>query len=337
MLHKNLAINVLTWNDWQNTVVCLESIFYSNYNKFDVILIDNNSDQSHLKKIYDWSKNNIQVEDKEFKFNQNKKIDIIEVDSNFKISALGEKKIYLIKNKTNIGLTAGLNMGYKFSINQGYDYISRIDCDFIINKNYLKGMIDTLENDTDIVAASPKIKHAYLRHTIWWAGMKLNWSYLKFQGTMNLKKKRIIDNQNFKGLIETDAISGCCSFYRPKILKLSGYGDEEFFLGPEDTELSYRLKKYGKLMVNLDLYTFHKISTSSEISGWFKRSYNETVGFLLLIKKIGTFWDKLIGYSYFILRMPYFLILLLFKRREKDRVLGFCLGCIHFFKKKFFS
>ncbi len=336
MLQKNLAINVLTWNDWQNTIVCLESIFHSEYEKFDVILIDNDSDEFHLKKIYDWSKNNIQVEDKEFIFNKNKEINITEVNPNFKISTLGEKNIYLIKNKTNIGLTAGLNVGYKFSINQGYDYVSRIDCDFIINKNYLKGMIDTLENHKDIVAASPKIKHAYLRHTIWWAGMKLNWSYLKFQGTMNLKKKRIIDNQNFGGLIETDAISGCCSFYRPKILKLSGYGDEEFFLGPEDTELSYRLKKYGRLMVNLDLYTLHKISTSSEISGWFKRSYNETMGFLLLIKKIGTFWDKLIGYSYFILRIPFFLILLIFKKREKDRVLGFCLGCIHFFKKKIF-
>ncbi len=190
MLQKSLAINVLTWNDWQNTIVCLESIFHSDYEKFDVILIDNNSDEFHLKKIYDWSKNNIQVEDKEFTFNKNKEINILEINPDFKISALGEKNIYLIKNKTNVGLTAGLNVGYKFSINQGYDYVSRIDCDFIINKNYLKGMIDTLESHKDIVAASPKIKHAYLRHTIWWAGMKLNWSYLKFQETMNLKKKK---------------------------------------------------------------------------------------------------------------------------------------------------
>ena len=337
MISKNLAVNVLTWNDWKNTIICLESIYQSNYDNFDIILIDNNSDKSHLEKIYDWSKNNIQVEDEEFKFNQHKKIDIIEVDKNFKISTPGEKKIYLIKNKTNVGLTAGLNIGYKFSVNQNYDYIARIDCDFIITKNYLKGMVDTFENQKNIVAASPKIKHAYLRHTVWWAGMKLSWSYLKFQRTMNLKKKRIIDNESFKGLIDTDAICGCCSFYRPKFLELSGYGDEEFFLGPEDTELSQRLKKYGKLIVNLDLYTLHKISTSSEISGWFKRSYNETIGFLLLIKKIGSFWDKLIGYPYFVLRMPYFLILLFLKKREKERVFGFCLGCIDFFKKKIFS
>ena len=34
---------------------------------------------------------------------------------------------------------------------------------------------------------------------------------------------------------------GCCSIYRPDALKLSGLGDEEFF-GPEDMDLSFRLK-----------------------------------------------------------------------------------------------
>ena len=55
------------------------------------------------------------------------------------------------------------------------------------------------------------------------------------------------------------------------------------------------------------------------------------------LKKINCYrnlWDKIIGYSYFLLRIPYFFILLIFKKREKDRVLGFSLGCIDFFLKK---
>ena len=73
------------------------------------------------------------------------------------------KKIYLIKNETNVGLTAGLNIGYKFSVNQNYDYIARIDCDFIISKKYLENMKNLFQQDKMIVAASPKIKHAFLR------------------------------------------------------------------------------------------------------------------------------------------------------------------------------
>ena len=195
-------------------------------------------------------------------------------------------------------------------------------------------MLNLFDNDEKIVAASPKIKHASLRHTVWWAGYKMNWSYLKFQGTMNLKKKRINDNPNIKGLVETDSIAGCCSFYRPKLLELSGFGDEEFFFGPEDIELSYRLKKFGKLMANLNTYTLHKIASSGEISGWSKRSYNETIGFLLLIKKTGNVLDKIIGYSYFIIRLPFFIILMSLNIRKKENILGFCLGCYDFFLKK---
>jgi len=41
---------------------------------------------------------------------------------------------------------------------------------------------------------------------------------------------------------------------------------------------------------------------------------------ILSIKKEGNLLDKLIGYSYFILRIPYYLILLALKKREKDRI-----------------
>ena len=129
-------------------------------------------------------------------------------------------------------------------------------------------------------------------------------------------------------------VCGCCSFYRSDVLKKSGIGDEDFFFGPEDTELSHRINKIGKIAVNLDLKTFHKVTSSSKISGWLSRSYYETKGFLLLIQKTGNIMDKLIGYPYFILRIPYFLILMILKLREKDRVYGFCLGCLDFFLKK---
>ena len=145
-MNKKLAVIVLTWNDWKNTIECLESIFNNSFENFDIILVDNNSDLIHIEKINQWSKNFIKVEDNEFKFNSNKKIDLIKINKNFKISNnICEKKIYLIQNNKNLGLTAGLNVGYEFILNQKYDYVARIDCDFIIPKNYLKDMVNLFE------------------------------------------------------------------------------------------------------------------------------------------------------------------------------------------------
>jgi GT2 family glycosyltransferase len=333
-MNKNIAITLLTWNDWENTIVCLESIFQNTHQNFDVILINNGSEDKHIKKIYEWANNEIKVEDSEILFNSNKNIEIIEVKDEHLIQSKGKKRIYLINRKKNIGLAPAVNLGFKFSLDNKYDYLARIDCDFIITKKYLESMESIFNNDSEIVAASPKIKHAYLRNTIWWCGFKSTWSYLKFQRTMNLKKKRIMDNENYKGLIETDAIAGCCSFYKPDALNITGLEDEDFIFGPEDAELSFRLKKVGKLMVNLDTTTFHKIASSIKVSGWRYRSFNETKGFLLLIKKTGSLTDRIIGYLYHLLRIPYFFILLLLKKRNKDKVIGFSKGCLDFFLNK---
>ena len=86
------------------------------------------------------------------------------------------------------------------------------------------------------------------------------------------------------------------------------------------------------MVVNLDTYTFHKIAKSIDVSGWYYRSYNETRGFLLLIKKTGSLSDKFIGYMYHLLRIPYYLILLISRKRSKEKVFGYTKGCIDFFK-----
>ena len=189
------------------------------------------------------------------------------------------------------------------------------------------------EKDKTIVAASPKIIHGGMRNTIWWHGFHLTWGYFKFHKLMNLKKKRIFDSNDYLGIKETDIVTGCCSMYKSETLKLSGLGDEEFFFGPEDIDLSLRLKSFGKLVANLNVKTFHTLTQSSKVSGWLSRSYYEAKGFLILIKKRGKLLDKIIGYLYFILRIPYFLILLILGKREKERVFGYCLACYDFFLK----
>ena len=60
-MNKKIAVVTLTWNDWKNTIECLESIFNSSYNYFDVILVDNNSEKHHMDKIFLWADNKINI------------------------------------------------------------------------------------------------------------------------------------------------------------------------------------------------------------------------------------------------------------------------------------
>ena len=94
-MNKNIAITLLTWNDWKNTIECLESIFQNDYNNFDVILINNGSEKYHLEKIYDWLNNKIKIYDDEIKFNENKNIKLIDITNNKKKKLIPLLKIYI--------------------------------------------------------------------------------------------------------------------------------------------------------------------------------------------------------------------------------------------------
>ena len=325
----NSAIVVLNWNDWRNTIDCLESI-YQNDGNFDVFLIDNGSNFDNVQRISNWHNGKL-LPDRNFiksKYKKSKEL----IFMNFKNNIFNKKKnmrnLYLFRNKKNLGLTAGLNQAYSFLIRNKYDYILRIDNDFVVPRDYFKKIIKTIR-PKDIVSASPKIMHAYIKNNVWFKGFKMSWSYLKFQRTMNLKKKRYFDNQSLNKKIETDAISGCCSVYKSYFLKKSGLGDEDFFYGPEDIELSYRLKKYGRLVCDQKIKTFHKIGRSSSIAKTHDRIYHSTYGFLILIKKIGTIYDKLFGYFYFILRG----FIYMFAESDKSKKSGYKRALIKFFFK----
>ena len=52
MIHKNVAVNVLTWNDWKNTTECIKSVMKSSFKNYDMVVVDNNSEEFHYKKLF---------------------------------------------------------------------------------------------------------------------------------------------------------------------------------------------------------------------------------------------------------------------------------------------
>ena len=150
-MNKNkIAVIVLTWNDWKNTIQALDSILLNKNNNFDIVLVDNNSDFFHINKIIEWLKFKIK--------NKYSHIKIKFIKKNFVNKNNLKKTIYIIRNNKNLGLTAGLNVGYNFAINNLYTYISRIDCDVIIEQKFFSKLLNTIKKENTI-AVSPKILH----------------------------------------------------------------------------------------------------------------------------------------------------------------------------------
>ena len=54
MTEPRVAILLLNWNGWKDTLECLESIFRLDYRNFVVVLCDNASTDGSVEQIRDW-------------------------------------------------------------------------------------------------------------------------------------------------------------------------------------------------------------------------------------------------------------------------------------------
>ena len=151
---NQLGIVVLFWNDSEKTIKCLKSLFNQQKQKFNIVLVDNNSDRIYSKKILDWLKKN--------------KINYIKVEKNFfSKKNYNKKKLFYIKNKINYGCGLGHNPGYDFCLKNNHEFIARIDNDMVVPNNMIFKLVQRLQKNKFIAAVSPKVMFANNPKIIW--------------------------------------------------------------------------------------------------------------------------------------------------------------------------
>jgi Predicted glycosyltransferases len=179
-----VSIVILNWNGWEDTTECLESVYQINYPNFDVILVDNASEDDSLNKIKNYCSGNLKVESSFFKYNsENKPIKVREYSEDFensqeslKIEDLTLPQLTLIKNKKNYGFPGGNNIGMKFALKFfNPDYILLLNNDTVVEENFLVELIENGEIRDDIGILGPKIYFYDEPNTLWSAGCKISW------------------------------------------------------------------------------------------------------------------------------------------------------------------
>ena len=321
MIKNLLSVVVLFWNNSDKTIRCLNSIYKQKNINFSLILVDNNSEKKFSRKVLNWLKKN------------KIKIDYVNKKKKNSNNLYFKKKCFYIKNDINLGCGLGHNPGYEYCLKKKFKYIARIDNDMFLPPNLLSRLMRRIETNKNITAISPKIMFDKKPNLIWFRGTYIG-NNLKFQKQCANYIPGHEDQKKFRGLIDTDAIVGCASIMRANVLKKAGLSDPEFFYGEEDIELSHRLKKCGgNLKIDLDQKIYHSVSTTVG-KNWAKNIYYNYKYRLLLIKKIGSFWDKFFGYSISILKL-FISFILIFDKKQASRIIQRYFGLKHFFQGKF--
>ncbi len=193
-------------------------------------------------------------------------------------------KVTLIANKENNGFAGGNNVGIKYALDNGFDYVFLHNNDAFVASNFLEPLIETMKNDKKIGAAQSLLLLHPETELINSAGNAFH--YLGFGYCWDYRKK--ISQANLPVVKEISYASGAGILMRADLLRQFGGLDEDFFLYHEDLEYSFRLRTAGyKIILVSKSIVYHKYQFGRSITKYFWMERNR-FGVLLEFYKLPT-------------------------------------------------
>ena len=161
-------------------------------------------------------------------------------DSSEKLAEYAAQGLYIfIRNDINAGYASGNNIGIKYAVNHGAEFILVVNNDIIISsEDVIDRMIKLMDYNSQIAAVSPRIVDAQGKHDPPIYFKRPNFYDLTI-GMVAFQRERFKFNEYTNCKIY--APRGSCMLLRASAMKSIDYLDENTFLYYEEPILSERL------------------------------------------------------------------------------------------------
>jgi len=212
MSHPLVHAIILSYNGKDLTLACLDSVRKSVYDSFKIVVVDNASQDGSAESIDEKFTNEINSQD-----------------------------LILIRNDRNLGFAGGNNVGMRFAIDNGADYILLLNNDTIVDENMIAALVDVCEKDSGVGIVGPKIYYFDPPDQIWFAGAEI----LLHRGLSRHVGIREKDTGQHDETAESDYITGCAMLVRRSVIERIGFLDPVYQMYSEDADFCMRAKHSG--------------------------------------------------------------------------------------------
>jgi len=243
-----VAIIILNWNRVRDTIECLESVAKVDYPLFEIVVVDNGSTDGSPEAIS-------------------------QLFPDFS----------LIVNEENVGYAEGNNVGIRYALTQGFDYVCLLNNDTIVDRSFLESMVDAAEADPRAGIVGPTVYYFDKPNIIWSAGGTIDWS----RGLPLLRAFNEEDEGQYGEVAEVDYVTGCAMLVRLAMAKDLGLLDPRFFMYFEEVDWCTRAVKSGFKILHVPAAkVWHNISVEAQLVSP-RIAYYMTRNHLLFLKASG--------------------------------------------------
>jgi GT2 family glycosyltransferase len=248
----HVAIVIVNWNGWQDTLECLASLRRLTYPNVRVLVVDNASTNDSVARIREACPD----------------VEIIEIDR-------------------NLGWAGGSNVGIRMAMAGGAAYIWLLNNDTVVDPQALAAMVERAEQDPRVGVVGSKICYDACPQVLWSAGGEIRWWQ---GGATRHRGQDHISGPEYEVARPVHYVTGCSLLTSFDVIRRVGLLPEEYYLYYEETEWCLRVWRAGlKVVYEPQSVVYHKVSRSSTASPALLEYYL-TRNRLLFVRRMCPWW-----------------------------------------------
>lgn len=222
-----VVIIILNWNNPDVTLECLRSVMALDYpaDCLQVVVVDNGSTDNSVTRL------------------RGAYLDVT-----------------LMETGTNLGYAGGNNVGIRYGLERGAEWICILNNDVTVAPDFLTILISVLQEDQDAGVATPLVADMTNPQLVWALGSAVN---RRTGAVHRLHTDEQVEEWRRQQPFVVDAASGAAMLVKRQVFEQVGLLDESFFLYYEETDWCLRVHQAGYRVLAVPAsVVWHRVSAT---------------------------------------------------------------------------
>ena len=203
---EKVIVVVLNWNKPDDTIECLESCYEIEHPNFEIVLVDNASNDDSVKRIR----------------------------ARF-------PDLYILENKENLGYAGGNNAGIRLALARQARFVLLLNNDVTVDPKVVSELVRVFQEHPDTGIAAPKVLYYDDPMTINSLGTSMDWWKLR----PKLGHYHEKDSASYPAVMPKEILLGAALMLSREALERIGLIDEKFFIFHEEADWCFRSRRAG--------------------------------------------------------------------------------------------